>query len=138
MVERQRYDLDMPLANGNVFAGHALLRSFGCVGMGEVCLVQHSWLPGREALTVLSAGVCAADAYCRHLTRQTVPAAALMRLNVVRAKTSMGVVDGTDAASRAQQRPAIAPTCAPPAPAVFPSRARVGGALPPQALTPAA
>jgi hypothetical protein len=78
--------------------------------MGEVYFAQHQGLPDCEALEALSADVCADDAYCRRLVRETDPAPALRRLNVVRVndrgeferqpRISMDVVDGSDAASR--------------------------------------
>jgi serine/threonine protein kinase, bacterial len=127
----------MPLSNGNQLAGFFILRLWGCVGVDEVYFAQRPRLPGGEALKMFSTGLCADDAYCRLLIREPDPAAALRRLNVVRAndrgefnrrsRISVNVMDGT-----------AAPPCAPLLPAIFPSRACVQGALVPQVTTPAA
>src|SRR3954464_5708970 len=46
--------LDMPLNNGDVFAGYVIQRLLGTGGMGDVYLAQHPRLPRQDALKILS------------------------------------------------------------------------------------
>jgi hypothetical protein len=73
----------MPLYSGDLIAGPSNLRLLGCVGMGEVYFTQRPRMP-LSASQELSTGVCADDAHCRCLVRETDPAAVLGRLKVVR------------------------------------------------------
>ena len=43
----------MPLGQGDMYAGFAILRQLGSSGMGEVYLVDHPRLPRREAPQIL-------------------------------------------------------------------------------------
>ncbi|WAJ43147.1 hypothetical protein OK015_18180 [Mycobacterium sp. Aquia_216] len=64
----------MSLASGSAIAGRIVQRLLGCIEMDEVHFARHVWLPGGKALSVLSTGVYADDAYYRCLLRETDPA----------------------------------------------------------------
>lgn len=68
----------MPSANGNTFAGYAILRLLGCFGMGEVYFTRCPRLARGKPLKMLSTGVCADDVH--RLVTQTDPATAPGRL----------------------------------------------------------
>ncbi|OBI37051.1 hypothetical protein A5708_07045 [Mycobacterium colombiense] len=61
-----------------MFAGYAILRLLGCVGMGEVYFTRRPRLARGNSLNMLSTGVCADDAH--RLVTQTDPATAPRRL----------------------------------------------------------
>jgi serine/threonine protein kinase, bacterial len=96
----------MPLADGQVIAGYTILRSLGAGGMGEVYLAQHPRLPRRDALKVLSAGVCSESEYRKRFNREADIAATLWHPHIVEVHDrgdvdgqlwiSMDYVEGTD------------------------------------------
>jgi serine/threonine protein kinase len=99
----------MPLANGQTFAGHRILRLLGSGGMGEVYLAQHPRLPRKKvALKILSADVSANRAYRARFIREADLASELDHPNIVivhdrdeengQLWISMNYVDGPDAA----------------------------------------
>jgi serine/threonine-protein kinase len=104
----------MPLADGAVFAGYAILRLPGTGGMGEVYLVQHPRLPRREALKILSANVSANPEYRQRFAREADIAASLWHPHIVGVHDrgehdgqlwiTMDYVEGTDAAQLMRQR----------------------------------
>jgi len=76
-VSRDLYDLHMPLANGQIYAGYTILRELGAGGMGIVYLAQHPRLPRRDALKVLPAALTADDEYRQRFNREADIAATL-------------------------------------------------------------
>jgi serine/threonine protein kinase len=60
----------MPLAQGDTFAGFAILRQLGSGGMGEVYLIDHPRLPRREALKILPAALTADDEFRQRFNRE--------------------------------------------------------------------
>src|ERR1700752_260627 len=105
----------MPPAQGDTFAGFAILRQLGAGGMGEVYLVQHPRLPRREALKVLRGELTSDHGYRERFDREAAIVAALWHPNIVALHDrgefdgqlwiSMDFVDGTDAARLLRDRP---------------------------------
>jgi serine/threonine-protein kinase len=60
----------MPLRGGESFAGFRIIRLLDSGGMGEVYLVQHPFLPRRDALKVLPADVSADPEYRARFLRE--------------------------------------------------------------------
>jgi serine/threonine protein kinase len=98
----------MPLANGQTFADHRIVRLLGSGGMGEVYLAQHPRLPRKVVLKVLSADVSANADYRARFAREAELASELDHPNIVvvhdrdeedgQLWISMNYVDGLDAA----------------------------------------
>src|SRR5215813_7027459 len=105
----------MPPAQGDTFAGFAILRKLGAGGMGEVYLVQHPRLPRREALKVLPGALTSDQQYRERFEREAAIVAALWHPNIVALHDrgefegqlwiSMDFVDGTDAARLLRDHP---------------------------------
>jgi len=97
----------MPLGEGDVIAGYAIVRRLGAGGMGEVYLARHPRLPRSDALKVLAASVCADDEYRQRFNREADLAATLWHPHIVEVHDrgdfegqlwiAMDYVDGTDA-----------------------------------------
>jgi len=114
MVSRDLYDLHMPLANGQIYAGYTILRELGAGGMGIVYLAQHPRLPRRDALKVLPAALTADDEYRQRFNREADIAATLWHPHIVevhdrgelegRLWISMDYIEGTDAGSLLRER----------------------------------
>ena len=51
----------MALNKGATFAGYRIIRLLGSGGMGEVYLAEHPRLPRRDAVKILSSGICAGN-----------------------------------------------------------------------------
>jgi len=98
----------MPLANGQTFAGYKILRRLGSGGMGDVYLAQHPRLPRQDALKVLAASVSADAEYRARFGREADLASTLWHPNIVGVHDrgeddgqlwiSMDYVEGQDAA----------------------------------------
>ena len=73
----------MPLGEGDVIAGYAIVRRLGAGGMGEVYLARHPRLPRSDALKVLAASVCADDEYRQRFNREADLAATLWHPHIV-------------------------------------------------------
>jgi serine/threonine-protein kinase len=73
----------MPLAEGAVFAGYAVVRLLGSGGMGEVYLVEHPRMPRREALKILPADVSANPEFRARFNREADLAATLWHPHIV-------------------------------------------------------
>jgi serine/threonine protein kinase, bacterial len=104
----------MPLNQGDVFAGYAIVRRLGSGGMGEVYLAQHPRLPRRDALKVLPATLTADHEYRQRFSREADMAAELWHPHIVgihdrgefegQLWLSMDYVEGTDAAELLRSR----------------------------------
>jgi serine/threonine protein kinase, bacterial len=105
---------NMPLADGQVYAGYTILRKLGEGGMGMVYLAQHPRLPRYDALKVLPAALTVDNEYRQRFNREADIAASLWHPHIVeihdrgelegRLWISMDYVDGTDASSLLQTR----------------------------------
>jgi serine/threonine protein kinase, bacterial len=104
----------MPLNQGDVFAGYAIVQRLGSGGMGEVYLAQHPRLPRRDALKVLPASLTADREYRQRFSREADMAAELWHPHIVgihdrgefegQLWLSMDFVEGTDAAELLRSR----------------------------------
>ena len=98
---------DMPLANGDVFAGFQILRPLGFGGMGEVYLVQHPRLPRQDALKILPPQMSADPEFRARFNREAELVAGLSNPHIVgihdrgdfngQLWISMDYIDGPDA-----------------------------------------
>jgi serine/threonine protein kinase len=98
----------MPLANGQAFAGYRILRRLGSGGMGEVYLAQHPRLPRQDALKVLGADISSDADYRARFDREADLASTLWHPNIIGVHDrgeadgqlwiSMDYVEGLDAA----------------------------------------
>jgi serine/threonine protein kinase len=105
---------DMPLNNGEVFAGYVIQRLLGTGGMGEVYLAQHPRLPRQDALKILSMTSTADEEFRARFNREAELAATLFHPHIVgvldrgefngRLWISMDYVDGTDAGRLIRER----------------------------------
>jgi Protein kinase domain len=105
---------DMPLNNGEVFAGYVIQRLLGTGGMGEVYLAQHPRLPRQDALKILSSASTADEEFRARFKREAELAATLWHPHIVgvldrgefngRLWISMDYVDGTDAGRLVRER----------------------------------
>ena len=105
---------DMPLNNGEVFAGYVIQRLLGTGGMGEVYLAQHPRLPRHDALKILSSASTADEEFRARFIREAELAATLWHPHIVgvldrgefngRLWISMDYVDGTDAGRLVRER----------------------------------
>ena len=105
---------DMPLNNGEVFAGYIIQRLLGTGGMGEVYLAQHPRLPRHDALKILSSASTADEEFRARFIREAELAATLWHPHIVgvldrgefngRLWISMDYVDGTDAGRLVRER----------------------------------
>jgi serine/threonine protein kinase, bacterial len=102
------YDLSMPVAVGEVFAGYTILQVLGAGAMGTVYLAQHPRLPRQDAVKVLSAELTDDPEYRARFLREADLAASLSHPNILAVYDrgeydgqfwiSMDYVAGTDAA----------------------------------------
>lgn len=98
----------MPLAEGDVFAGYAVVRQLGAGGMGEVYLVQHPRLPRYDALKILPVELTSDHEYSARFNREADVVARLWHPHIVGVHDrgeyegqfwiTMDFVEGTDAA----------------------------------------
>jgi serine/threonine-protein kinase len=98
----------MPLANGQTFAGYTIIRLLGSGGMGEVYLAQHPRLPRRDALKLLPHDWSADTEYRARFNREADLASTLWHPHIVGVHDrgeedgqlwiSMDYVEGQDAA----------------------------------------
>ena len=105
---------DMPLNNGEVFAGYVIQRLLGTGGMGEVYLAQHPRLPRQDALKILSSASTTDEEFRARFIREAELAATLWHPHIVgvldrgefngRLWISMDYVDGTDAGRLVRER----------------------------------
>jgi Protein kinase domain len=105
---------DMPLNNGEVFAGYVIQRLLGTGGMGEVYLAQHPRLPRHDALKILSSASTADEEFRARFNREAELAATLWHPHIVgvldrgefngRLWISMDYVDGADAGRLVRER----------------------------------
>jgi serine/threonine protein kinase len=105
---------DMPLTNGDIFAGYVIQRLLGAGGMGEVYLAQHPRLPRHDALKILSSSATADEEFRARFNREAELAATLWHPHIVgvldrgefngRLWISMDYVDGTDAGRLIRER----------------------------------
>jgi serine/threonine-protein kinase len=105
---------DMPLNNGEVFAGYVIQRLLGTGGMGEVYLAQHPRLPRHDALKILSSASTTDEEFRARFIREAELAATLWHPHIVgvldrgefngRLWISMDYVDGTDAGRLVRER----------------------------------
>ncbi|WP_066911941.1 serine/threonine-protein kinase [Mycobacterium interjectum] len=105
--EGKTYDLAMPLAVGQVFAGYTIRRLLGSGGMGQVYLAAHPRLPREDALKVLPPELTADAEFRARFAREADLAAGLSHPHIVRVHDrgeedghfwiSMAYVPGTDA-----------------------------------------
>lgn len=106
--------LDMPLNNGEEFAGYVVQRLLGTGGMGEVYLAQHPRLPREDALKILSSAATSDQEFRARFIREAELAATLWHPHIVgvldrgefngRLWISMDYVDGTDAGRLIRER----------------------------------
>src|ERR1700694_4042977 len=104
----------MPLADGQMFAGYAILRALGAGAMGEVYLAQHPRLPRRDALKVLGASVSCDEEYRQRFNLEADMVATLWHPHIVtiydrgefegQLWIAMDYVEGTDAANLLAER----------------------------------
>ncbi|MCV7101277.1 serine/threonine-protein kinase, partial [Mycobacterium palustre] len=98
----------MPLRDGALFAGFAIVRLLGAGGTGEVYVVQHPRLPRLQALRILPAALSADPDFRARFHREANLAASLSHPNIVgvhdrgefdgRLWILMGYVEGITAA----------------------------------------
>lgn len=104
----------MALNEGATFAGYRIIRLLGSGGMGEVYLAEHPRLPRREAVKILSSGICADAEFRERFSREARLAAALFHPHVVGVHDrgeyegqlwiSFDYVDGPDTAALMRSR----------------------------------
>jgi serine/threonine-protein kinase len=104
----------MALNKGATFAGYRIIRLLGSGGMGEVYLAEHPRLPRRDAVKILSSGICADAEFRERFSREASLAAALFHPHVVGVHDrgeyqgqlwiSFDYVDGPDAAAMMRSR----------------------------------
>jgi len=104
----------MPPAQGDTFAGFAILRKLGAGGMGEVYLVEHPRLPRREALKILPAAATSDNEFRQRFNREGDIAADLWHPHIVAVHDrgesngqlwiTMDYVEGTDVAALVRER----------------------------------
>ncbi len=104
----------MPLAQGDAFAGFAILRQLGSGGMGEVYLIDHPRLPRREALKILPVALTSDYEFRQRFNREADIAAELWHPHIVAVHDrgesngqlwiTMDFVEGTDAAALVRDR----------------------------------
>jgi len=97
----------MPLEDGAVFAGYAIVQRLGSGPVGDVYLARHPRLPGHFALKVASETTSADRGFCARFIRQAVLAARISHPNLVgvhdfgefedRPWVTMDYVEGDDA-----------------------------------------
>jgi serine/threonine protein kinase len=104
----------MPLDNGAIFAGFAIVRRLGSGGMGDVYLARHPRLPRMQALRILPAQLSADAEFRVRFQREADLVASLSHPNIVgvhdrgecdgRLWILMGYIEGTDVARLMRER----------------------------------
>ncbi len=99
--------VNMPYANGQIFAGYTIERLLGAGGMGEVYLARHPRLPRLDALKILALDATGDESFRARFIREADLAATLWNPHIVgvhdrgefdgRLWISMDYVEGTDA-----------------------------------------
>ena len=97
---------NMPLADGEVFAGYRILRLLGAGGMGEVYLAEHPRLPRRDALKILPTDLSANIEFRERFNREADLVATLFHPHIITVHDrgeadgqlwiSMDYIDGPD------------------------------------------